>query len=53
MPSRFGGWRPRAGLLHELTPIQASLEEAFMRLTGDAVEYHASGLDETHEGAVA
>jgi ABC-2 type transport system ATP-binding protein len=40
-------------VLHELTPIQASLEEAFMRLTGDAVEYHASGLDETHEGAVA
>ena len=28
--------------LHELTPEQASLEEAFMRLTHDAVEYHAS-----------
>jgi ABC-2 type transport system ATP-binding protein len=30
--------------LHELTPEQASLEEAFMRLTRDAVEYHASAL---------
>jgi ABC-2 type transport system ATP-binding protein len=29
-------------VLHELTPQTASLEEAFMRLTGDAVEYHAS-----------
>ena len=28
-------------VLHELTPQQASLEEAFMRLTRDAVEYHA------------
>jgi ABC-2 type transport system ATP-binding protein len=32
----------RAIVLHELTPQTASLEEAFMRLTGDAVEYHAS-----------
>ncbi|HET6505387.1 MAG TPA: ATP-binding cassette domain-containing protein [Baekduia sp.] len=29
-------------VLHELTPRTASLEEAFMRLTGDAVEYHAA-----------
>jgi ABC-2 type transport system ATP-binding protein len=29
-------------VLYELTPQIASLEEAFMRLTGDAVEYHAS-----------
>jgi len=28
--------------LHELTPQKASLEEAFMELTGDSVEYHAS-----------
>ncbi len=28
--------------LHELSPAQASLEEAFMELTADAVEYHAS-----------
>ncbi len=27
--------------LHELTPIQASLEQAFMELTKDSVEYHA------------
>jgi ABC-2 type transport system ATP-binding protein len=35
----------RGIVLHELTPQQASLEEAFMRLTGDAVEYHAQGGD--------
>ena len=28
-------------VLHELTPGQASLKEAFMRMTGSAVEYHA------------
>jgi ABC-2 type transport system ATP-binding protein len=28
--------------LHELTPQKASLEEAFMELTSDSVEYHAS-----------
>jgi ABC-2 type transport system ATP-binding protein len=28
--------------LHELTPVQASLEEAFMELTRDDVEYQAS-----------
>ncbi|MFS4093753.1 ATP-binding cassette domain-containing protein [Streptomyces sp. AF1A] len=28
-------------VLHELSPQQASLEEAFMRLTAQAVEYHA------------
>ena len=27
--------------LHELSPAQASLEEAFMELTADSVEYHA------------
>lgn len=26
--------------LHELTPQQASLEQAFMELTNDAVEFH-------------
>ncbi|MEA2293393.1 MAG: type transport system ATP-binding protein, partial [Solirubrobacteraceae bacterium] len=31
-------------VLHELTPQTASLEQAFMRLTGDAVEYHASAV---------
>jgi ABC-2 type transport system ATP-binding protein len=29
-------------VLHELTRLTASLEDAFMRLTGDAVEYHAT-----------
>ncbi|KUN02547.1 multidrug ABC transporter ATP-binding protein [Streptomyces yokosukanensis] len=28
-------------VLHELSPQQASLEEAFMQLTAEAVEYHA------------
>jgi ABC-2 type transport system ATP-binding protein len=28
--------------LHELTNVRASLEEAFMELTADSVEYHAS-----------
>jgi ABC-2 type transport system ATP-binding protein len=28
-------------VLHELIPQKASLEDAFMRLTGDSVEYHA------------
>jgi ABC-2 type transport system ATP-binding protein len=27
--------------LHELSPLQASLEQAFMELTKDSVEYHA------------
>ena len=30
-------------VLHELTPQRASLEEAFMELTRDSVEYHAAG----------
>ncbi|MEU3887099.1 ABC transporter ATP-binding protein [Streptomyces sp. NPDC029041] len=34
--------------LHELSPQQASLEEAFMRLTAESVEYHAhSGTSAT------
>ncbi|MFL6116682.1 MAG: hypothetical protein ACJ786_35805, partial [Catenulispora sp.] len=28
--------------VHELTPIQASLEQAFMELTKESVEYHAA-----------
>jgi ABC-2 type transport system ATP-binding protein len=28
--------------LHELSPLQASLEQAFMELTRDSVEYHAA-----------
>jgi ABC-2 type transport system ATP-binding protein len=37
-------------VLHELAPEQASLEEAFMRLTHDAVEYAASADDADHIG---
>ncbi|MFB9954686.1 ABC transporter ATP-binding protein [Cellulomonas denverensis] len=29
-------------VLHELTPVQASLESAYMSLTADSVEYHSS-----------
>ncbi|MGN2635491.1 ABC transporter ATP-binding protein [Nocardia takedensis] len=31
--------------LFELAPQRASLEEAFMRMTGGAVEYHGAGVD--------
>jgi ABC-2 type transport system ATP-binding protein len=37
-------------VLHELAPEQASLEEAFMRLTMDSVEYHAAPT--AHETAI-
>jgi ABC-2 type transport system ATP-binding protein len=42
-------------VLHELTPQQASLEEAFMELTGDALEFHAHSPDAAAEpqGAAA
>jgi ABC-2 type transport system ATP-binding protein len=41
-PEDVGDIAGDAGLwLHELTLIQSSLEEAFMRLTADSVEYHA------------
>jgi ABC-2 type transport system ATP-binding protein len=37
-----------AGLvLHELTTVQASLEEAFMQLTADSVQYSAGSPDRT------
>jgi ABC-2 type transport system ATP-binding protein len=32
-------------VLHELISQRASLEDAFMRLTGGAVEYHAGTLE--------
>jgi ABC-2 type transport system ATP-binding protein len=42
----IGELAARDGLvLHELTPQTASLEEAFMRLTGESVEYHAAGFE--------
>jgi len=38
----IGDTAARAGIaLHELTPVAASLEEAYMDLTQDSVEYHA------------
>jgi ABC-2 type transport system ATP-binding protein len=36
--------------LHELSPLQASLEQAFMELTRDAVEFHSSVADAALEG---
>lgn len=30
--------------LHELTPLQSSLEETYMQLTDDEVEYRSGGL---------
>ncbi|MFF5016921.1 ABC transporter ATP-binding protein [Streptomyces sp. NPDC001165] len=39
---RIGELATRYGIvLHELSPQQASLEEAFMQLTAESVEYHA------------
>ena len=35
----------RSIVLHELASRNASLEEAFMKLTGGEVEYHGSGVD--------
>ncbi|MFF7394621.1 ATP-binding cassette domain-containing protein [Streptomyces scabiei] len=41
-PEQIGELAGRHGIvLHELSPQQASLEEAFMRLTAESVEYHA------------
>ena len=37
--------------LHELTPRHASLEEAFMELTSDSVEYHAGAPDNAGKAA--
>jgi ABC-2 type transport system ATP-binding protein len=42
--ARVGEIAASAGVvLHELTPIRASLEEAFMELTQESVEFHAAG----------
>ena len=35
--------------LHELTSTRASLEEAFMAMTGDSVEYHGSTAHDTDQ----
>jgi ABC-2 type transport system ATP-binding protein len=45
---RIGEIAAQQGIvLHELTPHQASLEDAFMALTGDSVEYHAAAFAAT------
>ncbi|MFF8326173.1 ABC transporter ATP-binding protein [Rhodococcus qingshengii] len=42
----IGGLAGAQGIvLHELASQQGSLEDAFMKLTGDDVQYHASGID--------
>ncbi|HWH10694.1 MAG TPA: ABC transporter ATP-binding protein [Solirubrobacteraceae bacterium] len=47
---RIGVLAAGAGcVLYELTPQTASLEAAFMRLTGEAVEYHAGTVPEIRE----
>ncbi len=38
-------------VLAELTPLQLSLEQAFMRLTGETVEYHAASTDDETDNA--
>ena len=43
-------------VLHELTPLQGSLEDAYMTLTSEAVEYHSAALpgeESRHAGAHA
>ena len=41
-PARIGDLALAGGIaLHHLAPARASLEEAFMELTADSVEYHA------------
>jgi ABC-2 type transport system ATP-binding protein len=39
-------------MLYELAPQRASLEEAFMRMTGGAVQYHGEGMDQVMGGAL-
>ncbi len=37
-------------VLHELTPVRTSLEQVFMNLTGDAVEYRSTDAYEPRKG---
>ncbi|MDO8106841.1 ATP-binding cassette domain-containing protein [Isoptericola sp. b441] len=51
---QIGDTAAAAGLpLHELTPVSSSLEDAYLQLTADEVEYHSSTLDPTLSGADA
>ncbi|MDH6143332.1 ABC-2 type transport system ATP-binding protein [Kitasatospora sp. GP30] len=58
-PARLGELAAAHGItLHELSLQRASLEEAFMRMTADAVEYHAgpeaaAGQGQEHDAAGA
>jgi ABC-2 type transport system ATP-binding protein len=53
--ARIGELAASSGVvLHELTPITGSLEEAYLALTEDEVEYHAGSLEaEATESEVA
>ena len=52
-PARIGDLASEHGItLHELSPQRASLEEAFMQMTADSVDYHA-GPDGLHPAAQA
>jgi len=52
---RIGSTAAANGIvLHELTPQQASLEEAFLELTRDSLEFHGDGApNDEREGALA
>ncbi|MDF2899129.1 MAG: transporter ATP-binding protein, partial [Rhodococcus erythropolis] len=46
----IGGLAGSQGIvLYELASVQGSLEDAFMKLTGDDVQYHASGIEAVPE----
>lgn len=50
---RIGEVAASAGLvLHELTPVRASLEDAYMTLTQDEVEFHSDTFVPSPEGAL-
>jgi len=38
-------------VLSELTPLSLSLEQAFMRMTGETVDFHAMALPDRDEAA--
>jgi ABC-2 type transport system ATP-binding protein len=43
-----------AGLpLHELVSVERSLEDAYLQLTADEVEYHSAAFDQQTAGALA
>lgn len=49
--ARVGETAAAGGLvLHELTPVASTLEDAYMALTADAVEYHAGDVTAPDQG---